>query len=176
LAVNDYFEDFAIVDTFPIDTFPVFYEDSLFFLNVIHIETSDSLEFNMESVSRQAENIEYLNIRLIIENGYPTSSLAQVFFENESGLLIDSLLPSRKFIKPGKVNEKEKVIESSYNKVNVEFNKSRIRSLYEADKIRFYASVLVTSDDLQTVKFYQEYKVKAKMGIQAKLKMEPSDF
>jgi hypothetical protein len=175
VKVAHYFEDYESPVSYPVDSFLVYFEDSLYYLPDQQITDTFHLNFTMDQFSENKDNILYLSLRLVIRNGYPTQVGTQVFLYGGSQLL-DSLFSEELIVKPGKVNKQEQVVEPSYKKIDVECDSTTIDNLYKADRAIVYGSVSVTNENLEKVKFYEDYEVNIQMGVQAKLKVNPSEF
>lgn len=175
IEIDHYFDAYSMPDSFPVDTFPVYYRDSLYNLPKLQIADTFHLNFSMDQFSENRDNIIYLSIRLAVRNGYPTETESQVYLYKGSSLL-DSLFKERLKISPGKVNEASEVIESSYEQVDVYCDSTKIDNLYKADHAVVYGAVSVKNENLEQIRFYEEYRVNVQMGLQAELKVKPSDF
>jgi hypothetical protein len=175
IKVDQYFDKYSLPGSFPVDTFPVYYMDSLYYVPKIQIADTFHLNYSMDKFSENRDNIVYLSLRLTTRNSYPTESKSQVYLY-QGPRLLDSLFNQKLRIDPGKVNDEYKVIESSYKQVDVYCDSTKIDNLYKADHAVVYGAISVTNENLEQIRFYEDYKVNVQMGLQAELKVKPSDF
>ena len=175
IRVDSYFGHHTFPDSIPVDSFLVYYEDNLFYLTDKRIQDTFHLNFTMDEFIEERENIKYLSLRLAIRNGYPTKTETQVYLYYGRELL-DSLFSEKLIIDPGKVNKKQNVYQPSYIQHDVSLDSSEIDNLYRADHAVFQGAIYVTNEKLEEVKFYEDYNVNAQIGLQAKLRVHPSDF
>ncbi len=175
VELNSYFEHHSFYDSIPLDSFLVYYEDSLYYLDKKRIQDTFHLNFSMNQFIEEKDKIQYLSLRLAIRNGYPTKTETQVYLYYGRQLL-DSLFSEKLIIEPGEVDEEHNVYRPSYQQVDVPLDSSEINNLYKADHAVFHGGIYVTNESLEEIKFYEDYKVNAKIGLQAKLKVNPADF
>lgn len=175
IEIDHYFDTYSVPDSFAVDTFPVYYLDSLYYVPKIQIADTFHLNFSMDQFSENRDNIIYLSIRLAIRNGYPTESESQVYLYNGAQLL-DSLFNKKLKIAPGKVNDESRVVKSSYKQLDVFCDSTKIDNLYKADHAVVYGAIYVSNKNLEQIRFYEEYKVNIQMGLQAELRVKTSDF
>jgi|GEM_PF-2191344 len=175
IEVGSYFNHHSFQDSIPVDSFPVYYEDSLFNLAEKRIQDTFHLNFTMDEFIEERENIQHLSLRLSLRNGYPTKTESQVYLYYGRQLL-DSLFSEKLIIEPGEVDEGQNVYRPSYIQHDVSLDSSEIDNLYRADHAVFHGAIYVTNENLEEIKFYEDYKVNAQIGLQAKLKVQPSDF
>lgn len=109
--MNNYFEKFTIVDSFPRGTFPVYYEDSLFELDVYQIKTTHTMQGSLSGYVDSVSYIDYLSLHIRVWNTYPTDGKVQVYFRNASEFIVNSLFDAPKNIDNGKPNPEGKVVQ-----------------------------------------------------------------
>ena len=72
IKVNNYFEKFTIIDSFPRGIFPVYYEDSLFELDVLQIKSTRIMQGSLSDYVDSLRYVEYLSLHIRVWNTYPT--------------------------------------------------------------------------------------------------------
>ena len=169
MKLNSYFEHLSSYDSIPIDSFLVYYEDSLYYIDEKRIQDTFHLNFSMNQFIEEKDNIQHLSLRLTIRNGYPTKAETQVYLYYGRQVL-DSLFSEKLVIEPGEVNEEHNVFRPSYQQHDVPLDFSKINNLYRADHSVFHGWFYVTTESLEEIKLYEDYKVNAKIGLQAKSK------
>ena len=175
LSVNSFFSHYSLPDTFPGDTFPVYFEDSLYYLADEYITDTVNVAFSMSNLSDQRDNIEYLSIRTAVKNGFPTECKTQVYLVDGSQV-IDSLLPGNFTLEPAAVNEAGQVVERSFTKLDIPCDSLRINRLYAADHMHILLTIKTTHEALPQVQFYERYVSNIQIGIQAGLTIDADDF
>ena len=174
LNVNNYFSSLSVIDTFPIDTFFVFFQDSLHRLNIPAIEITENINFAMKQVASDPSFINYLKIKIIIDNSYPTRISTQLYFNDGNDKILDSLFADRKLIQPAEVTD-EGISTSPVRKIiEVELDASRIDEIYQTESLYLYGLVQLSNENLDKIHFYKSYNIKIQLGLQAGLDIEPS--
>lgn len=175
LSVSSFFSQYQLPDTFPGDTFPVYFEDSLYYLDNEYITDTVNVAFAMTNLSDQRDNIEFLSIRTVFKNEFPTECKAQVYLVDDDQV-IDSLLPVDFTLKPATVDEDGQVIKRSFTKLDIPCDSLRIDRLYLTDYMHVSLAIKTTHETLWQVQFYERYVSQIQLGIQAGLKIDADDF
>jgi hypothetical protein len=174
MTVENYFNSLAYIDSFPIDTFFVYFEDSLYRLDVPVIETEEEIDFSLSELASAPSNILYLKIKVITENSFPASVKNQVYFYGENGVLIDSLFSSSETLKPGTIDAENARVVPSREITEVEIDTTRIDNIFQTDQLRIKSAIQLSPDDMKAVTFKESYDIHIKMGLQARLSISPS--
>ena len=132
----------------------------------------DTADFDLGIGQDELQYLDWINLRLYVENGIPLSAGVQMFFLDGSGQTIDSLLQPYRFVLPAPVIDMNgNVIKPHKESYDVKFEKSRIMNISRAVKsitrVEFpsagFAGVPVP------VKISSDNKVAVKLGIQSKV-------
>ena len=175
LDVNNFFDTYQSPDSMALDSFPVFYEDSLYYISQIRIVDTFQADFSMANFAEERDYINRLAFRFTLRNGYPTKTESQVYFRSGDEIL-DSLFAEKLEIPPGKVNDNQEVSEVSFYQEDIPFDSVRIDKLYKATDAIFWGAVYVTREELADIRFYKDYSVLVQIGLKAELNIVPSDF
>ena len=111
--------------------------------------------------------------KLIAENGLPIETAIQLYFEDDSGVVLDSLLNlENNFIQAAQVNASGEVTQINREEQFVKMDQFRINNISKATKIRT-KSVFSTSDASNVAsKFYTDYQISFLLGVRAIIKTE----
>lgn len=110
--------------------------------------------------------------KLITENGLPLEAGVQVYFLDDNGMVLDSLLNgiNNTVIPAASVDNDGKVIASSTGEEVVEIAGTRLENIRMATQIAINGTVSTTDMGTVAVKFYADYGMNFKLGVKAKLK------
>lgn len=174
MTVENYFNALPYIDSFPIDTFFVYFEDSLYRLNLPQIVIEEDVDFSLSELSTDPSGILFLRIKTIAENSFPASVKNQIYFYSGSGVLIDSLFESPETLNPGVVDSENNRVSPSKAIFKVELDTTRIDNIFRTDFFRIKSAIQISTDDMEAVTFKESYDIHVKMGLQARLSINPS--
>ena len=119
----------------------------------------DTVGFNYSSTT-QLDNVNYGNLLLYANNGYPMSMLVQGYLLDENGIKIDSLFAdnSQNTISSADIGTDNKVINSKKSELKIPLNKNKIVNIKRARKVCF-VSKFNTTNQPSTIKFYNYYSL-----------------
>ncbi len=129
-----------------------------------HFITEKNIDFDASIL----ENVERATFKLIANNGLPVDAGIQVYFEDDNGVVQDSLLqPYQNFLVAAKTNSEGRVIGDTETTTFIDLTPSQLRNFQSATKIRL--SARVTTDNIMgnAVKFYSDYGVDLQLGVKA---------
>ncbi|OFX76498.1 MAG: hypothetical protein A2X12_02950 [Bacteroidetes bacterium GWE2_29_8] len=131
----------------------------------------DTLNFKFDKI----EKIEAVKFKINIENGFPVETFMQVYFVDENYNLLDSIFAGgfTKAIKSAITDPAtERVTSSVKSVIEANMTKDRLQNIYKVKYI-FAKAVLNTEDNAtKDVKFYSDYFLDVKIGVQAQFKLE----
>lgn len=133
----------------------------------------DTFDLDMSDVFKNTDEIDWINFRLNIDNGMPTEVGTQVYFCDSLYNVIDSLFDpnNMQIIESGVLDAAGKVVQSTHKTTDVKYTKERIDPL-ENCKYIFVRGYLHTTDKAsRLVRFYSNYDIRVKFGIQAEGKL-----
>ncbi len=131
------------------------------------IEETSDLDVSLFDEIIEAE------FKLIIENGLPIQTGIQLYFEDDSGIVLDSLFNlEENFIDAAQISASGEVTQTTQKEQLVMMDQARINNFSNATKIRI-KSVFSTADASNVAsKFYTDYKVSFLLGVKATVKIE----
>lgn len=139
--------------------------------------TDITLDETMDMDFDLGEDIEFLervDVRLVLDNGFPMGADVQVYLMDTAEVILDSMLVNASSFIPAAMVDAStgKVVSGSKSITDITYSKARIDILDRTKKIRVKA-LLNTSKVggiAVPVKIYSDYGMGVKLGIQAKVK------
>jgi len=118
------------------------------------------------------EDVISAEFKLITENGLPVEAGVQVYFLDDNGMILDSLLSgvNNTLIPSAIVDNNGKVITTSKGEEVVEIAGARIDNIRNATQIAINGTISTAEMGTVAVKFYADYGINFKLGVKAKLK------
>ncbi len=116
------------------------------------------------------DELEEITLRLYLENDFPVDVDLQVYFQDSMGNNLDSLIEPNQFILRSSVVDGDgKTIEPSRYTVDFKISRSRFDQMREASKglVRAKLNTYNGTSPQPDVKFYDDYGITVKLGIQA---------
>lgn len=132
--------------------------------------------FEIEEVSEFdasfLDDVESAEFKLITENGLPVEAGVQVYFLDDNGTVLDSLLngTNEALIPSAIVDSNGRVTATSTGEEIVEIAGTRIDNIRAATQIGINGTVSTANMGTVAVKFYADYGMTFKLGVKAKLK------
>ncbi len=141
-------------------------------LRISNLNFIDTMEINgLNELGSDTAKVESVQMNLIIENGFPVSIDAQVYFADEDYTILDSISTEQIAILPASVTDgKVSAVTKSTNIIYVEGIKLQnlLNSKFLIPRIIFNT----TGHELgETVKFYSDYQIGLKIGALSRLKL-----
>lgn len=137
----------------------------------ITMEEEQKIDFGL---SEETEYLEKVLLRIVLSNGFPLGVDMQVYLLDSNKIIIDSVLVnSNGFLPAAPVNfTTGRVIAPAKNNIDVLFTRERIRHLNATKSIRINGVFNTTRNNGKPspVKFYADYGIGVKLGVQAKIK------
>ncbi len=130
----------------------------------------DTLPFSYDDL----KNVEYLELRTDVTNGFPLSSNIEVVFTDENYSPIDTLFSSNEIQVPGGTVDPvtERVtIPGKRSAANI-LTKQMLNDLMLAKHIIITGIATSTNDGNTNIKLFADYKLKVKIGAKAKIKVQ----
>jgi hypothetical protein len=145
-----------------------------FFLTTKNLVIEDTSNIDL-NIGKEADYVEWLNIKMFIENGMPIGAGVQAYFMDSFNNVLDSLIePFRYIVKQATVDANGDVVAPSSEVLDLFFFKNRIYNILKAKKIR-YRAWIPTSTYAGTqvpVRILNNQKLKLKLGLEAKLRVD----
>ena len=135
--------------------------------SAMNFKLQDTIKF---SLGTDVNKLEWVLFKINTDNGFPVDAIQQIYFADSSGYKIDSLLPPlQQTIASGVVGSPPdyKVISSTHKHIETKIYNDRLSKLGNVKKLLIFSHLATTNSGLDTVKFYSDYGIDVKIGIQA---------
>jgi hypothetical protein len=132
----------------------------------------DTLDFSFGS---DIDKLEWVLFKINTMNGFPVDATMQIYFADSVYNVKDSLLlPLDQVIASGVVGSPPdyKVIAPTHKYVSSLMDKSRLAHLNDVSKLLVYCKLATVNNGNDIVKFYSDYNVDVKVGVQAQAKYQ----
>jgi len=143
----------------------------------------DTLDFNFSDYYKDStidlHNVEWVKFRLNILNGMPTEAGVQIYLTDTLYNIIDSIFTPQNMgiIASGILGGTGKVIAPTRKISDVMYYGSRLANLQNVKKALVRGSVHTSNMGATIVRFYSEYAIDVKMGVQVQAKINTNtDF
>jgi hypothetical protein len=173
--VNNYFERYEFPPEFPDKTFPVYFEDSLYNLIERQIAVRDSYEYSLSDQINSSRYIEWMTVYFRVWNTYPTSGRVQVYFRQGTSTL-EPLFEEPKAIEGATPDEEGRVSGPFKHEFKVDLDEEEINNIYEGDNFLVEAGISITREDVDSIRFYEDYEIRIEAAADVKLNVRPSDL
>ncbi len=145
-------------------------------LRITNLVLADTSAADLTSgLGKDTSAVTSIGINLIVQNGFPFSLAAKIYFADENYAILDSVvnIDNKEIIIPTGITVAGKVTQSteSINSIQIENGKmaNLLKAKYIITKITFNTSNAGTGE---TVKLYSDYKIGLKIGARIKLKLK----
>lgn len=134
----------------------------------------DTTDLDMEEIYGDLDVIEYLKLRINVDNGMPGEVEFQIYFTDSNFVIQDSVFnpQTMQVVPSGVLDGSGKVVQSTYKRTEILFDRTKIDKLENVKYVFFRAHIYTTNHATQLVKFYSDYNVDIRMSMQAQFKFE----
>lgn len=131
----------------------------------------DTAEFSLGNIT---ESIQEALFRIATINSFPVDGRMQLYFVDESYVIIDSLITNvnDKVIVSAPINSDGKSIGTSTKTVDVLMDETRINRLKDSKNVIIRSYIASANDGAQNVKIYSDNFIDIKLGMRVTLKLE----
>lgn len=129
----------------------------------------DTVPFNYNDL----EQVETLTLRINVENWFPMEAGIQLVFTDDENNNLDTLfLPGEIIIPSGILSGNDERVSAAGKKIiDQPFSSARIQKILKAKNIIVNAAASTVQNGTKNVKIFNDYKLKVKLGIVAKMKI-----
>ncbi len=129
----------------------------------------DTVPFNYNDL----ESVETLTLRINVENWFPLEAGIQLIFIDSDNNILDTLFANGETIIPSGIitGNNEKVTIAGKKIIDQIFSATRIQKILNAKNIIVKATASTFEQGSKNVKIYNDYKLKVKLGVIAKMKL-----
>jgi len=126
----------------------------------------ERIDFDAEVLADMIE----AEFKLITENVFPLDIGVQVYFEDDNGLVLDSLLTDfERFMLAGTTDNNGKVISPGENTIIIPVSGTQLDHFSQATKLRIKGSLATANMGNTPVRFFTDYGLRCKLGVKAKV-------
>lgn len=129
---------------------------------------TQSFDFNLEDY----KEIETAEFKLVADNGFPLDMNIQLYFLNENGDRIDSLLTgtNKSLLEAAAIDNTGRVTSPTTNTIEEYFSAERFERIErEATQIEVHSSIATINEGSESVKIFTDYTVGIRLGMVAEL-------
>lgn len=139
----------------------------------VEVVLGGSVEFDLSTLDPRIDSVNQVLFRLGVRNGFPNDALAQAYFLNASGIIIDSMFSDGPIsVPPGiPIGEGER-IDPAYVRKDAIFDQDRITPLEQATEILLRTILLNHGIDTSLVPYYPFYYIDVELGMMTDLTIE----
>ena len=154
----------------------VAYNDTLY-PNVLHVvEKIDLKQFEFAAHGGSSDALKSIMFRLVVQNGYPTESRAQVYFMINEGVADSMFLSGPEIIPPASIDQDGIVTSPSIMRKDFYASQNTVENIGYYTNIEIHGEVLTTRPDISIVKFYPEYELRIHIGARIELEYNFNDL
>ncbi len=156
----------------------LYYNDTLYPNYLEYVEEYDIKEFDFSRLGENLDMIESIMLRIMIDNGYPTKSLSQVYFTDLTmSYVIDSVFSDGPhIIEPALIDNNGRVIEPYHEIFDVYMPQRFIDNMADVRHVSIFSRVFTTRNDMLHARFYSDYKLTVHIGIRVRLRYNIEDL
>ena len=130
------------------------------------------MDFNINSILNNLENINHILLRVNIYNGFPHEVYSQAYFVDDAMNYIDSIFhEGPETTGPGQAN-KDGSVTPAHSRKDAEFDQERILALGNATSVYFRAGFFVSDVDTTLIPYYRNFEYTVVMGAMVDLSTE----
>lgn len=144
----------------------------------------DTLDFNVADAIKDSgdftmDNIEYVMFKLNVENGMPMDVIFQLYFTDTLFNVYDSLFytpTESQIIQSGVLNSAGRIV-APFTKISeIKFENARLQKLRPVQKVLIRGTVKTTNNATENVRFYSDYAIRVKFGMQVQASVNSQQF
>ncbi len=132
----------------------------------------DTVDLDIEKDFDKIDDVTYLKIRLMANNGFPVELRVQAIFTDSLMIPQDSLfynLSDQMIVDGGVTNSEGKVVKKTPKNTDIVYDKARISKLRHVTKVIYRVSIATDDiDKLKNVKFYADDNIDLKLAFHVK--------
>lgn len=135
-----------------------------------YLTLEDTVEADFSEYFHDYDEIQWVRFLYNVDNGMPTQVKFQVYFDDSLHNVLDSIFHTpeeMQIVESGVLDANYKVIASTHKTTDIKYERPELDKLQNTKFIRFRGYVQTTDfETAQLVKFYADYVLSMKVGIQ----------
>jgi hypothetical protein len=136
--------------------------------NFVLLDTIANIEYPEINTNGKSITILSAGFNVAVSNGFPMNARIQMYFLDESNVVLDSLFASPHSIPSGAVDAAGKVATPTDIFIKEFYNEARYSRITGSKKAVIYAYFSTVNNGTEPVKIYSSYKIKSNIGIDVK--------
>lgn len=132
---------------------------------------NSEVDINVFDDLQDVEELDEINLRLFVENDFPVDADLQIYFLDTMGNTLDSLIsPNQLFLKSAAVDNNGRIIEPNSYVLDFKIDRARFNRIRDTKKglVRAALNTYKSGGSQPEVKFFSDYGITVKLGVQAK--------
>jgi hypothetical protein len=173
--INDYLES--------LDTVSYPWPDSLFYNGTLYpnpypyLNQSGVNFFDFNSLSTDINRVENVMFRLIVSNGYPTITVTQIYFADDSQIPVDSVFTGGPHTLQPAAIDADGIVTAPYEEiVDVTMSPYFVQNIGNIRYIIIQSTIYTTRPDIPQVKFYSSYAYHLNIAIRIQLHLNTGEL
>jgi len=124
-----------------------------------------TIVFDLSAIDDNLEHMNWMLLRVSIENGFPDHLLAQAYFMDATGNMVDSLFTDGPMtISPGTVQGDGETVVPAFARRDALFERDRAEALQEAVEILMHARIINPDPAPALIPHYPSYQFSVRLG------------
>ena len=145
-----------------------------------YLVLEDTTEADFSKNFHDFDDIQWIKFLFNVDNGMPADAYYQVYFDDSLHVILDSLFHTddeMHLVLSGVLDANYKVIASTHKTTTILYERTRLDLLENTKYIRFRGYIKTKDfEQAQLVKFYADYVLGMKLGIQAQASINTSEY
>ena len=137
-------------------------------LKAYNLQIIDTVDFDLSSIKNATE----ITFGLNLENRFPFSADANIYFLDATFKIIDSI-SIKNAVFSAITDNNGRVIQSTKSKKNIVFSESKLANIINnnAKKIKIVSTILTENNGTKLINIFSDYNLKVSFGIITKIKL-----
>ncbi len=145
-----------------------------------YLVLEDTTKVNLSKNFHNFDDLQWVKFLFNVDNGMPADVYYQVYFDDSTHVILDSLFHTRDemhLVESGVLDANYKVIAPTHKTTTIFYDRARLNLLENTKYIRFRGYVKTKDyEQAQLVKFYADYILSMKLGVQAQASINTSEY
>jgi hypothetical protein len=173
--INEYFETLDTVSLAWPDS--LYYNDVLYPTYLLYITRFDINLYDFNSLFNDMNRIEKVMFRLVVSNGYPTMTVAQLYFTGDDGIPVDSAFADGPHeLQPAAIDD-DGIVTAPYEEIlDVPMSSYFVQNMGNIRHIIIKSIFYTTRPDIKHVKFYSDYAFHVNIAVRIQLHLNTGEI
>jgi len=145
-----------------------------------YLVLEDTVKADFAQYFHDYDEIQWVRFLYNVDNGMPTQVQYQVYFDDSLHNILDSLFHTQEemqIVESGVLDANYKVIASTHKTTDIKYERPELDKLQNTKYIRFRGYVQTTDfETAQLVKFYADYVLSMRVGVQVQASVNTSNY